>query len=390
MIIDKSTTSSPLQGIEVASVVISEQILSGGLISRKSPLLNERNFGDNSDNNDSPMKGYDNRYNDRERGSSGASYNNIHNSNSNNINNDNNIINMNNNGSSVGNENKSWYGKSADSSFDVISHRHHHSPLILPPPSFARGSSSDVATDISSSSTSAQFKSSSTFSSPRNNNSNYNSYNINNNLHISTCLSTDSTNSLGDPSTSSSFPQNQQRRLSGRRDSISSIFSEDSPYTITAPGNGTPSLLTTSKLSSSGTGKCMDRPPTAEKARWLARINLLLSNSNNSNSNNSPNTYTDDNNNNNNHIKKDMSETTTRINKIADDDDNAMYLAIGNEKFVYIEYMHWMGTDIFNLNMEQGEIKCYGCNKLIGVWTWLPNEKYVLLLLIFLLLVLLL
>ena len=88
----------------------------------------------------------------------------------------------------------------------------------------------------------------------------------------------------------------------------------------------------------------MDRPQSAEKKRWLARAYLLR-------------------------------EGDTKVAKMAQDDDDASQLCLGPEKYIYLEYLEWMGEEMFQPGRNECEIKCGQCSRVIGGCTWDPNTK---------------
>lgn len=94
----------------------------------------------------------------------------------------------------------------------------------------------------------------------------------------------------------------------------------------------------------------MPRPQSAEKRRWLARVSLLRMNS-----------------------KGNGGEQ--KVAKMAKDDDDAMILGLGEEKYFYLEYLEWMGQDILSSEIEEGDIHCGHCKKVLGHWTWKPQSK---------------
>ena len=102
----------------------------------------------------------------------------------------------------------------------------------------------------------------------------------------------------------------------------------------------------------------MNRPKSAEKRRWLARVNLLSDNGqNNPNSN---------------------SSTMTKIMHLADADEIASQIALNGGKYYYIEYMDWMGKDIFKANCHTGNVICPGCKNTVGSWAWTPSQRLLL------------
>jgi hypothetical protein len=99
---------------------------------------------------------------------------------------------------------------------------------------------------------------------------------------------------------------------------------------------------------------------SAEKRRWLARLNLLresnVESSNNSNKN----------------IKN-------KIANISEADDLATqhYFNDPTEKYFYVEYLPWMGGEIFHYPKDHGEICCPGCSRVVGSWSWNPSARYI-------------
>ena len=139
------------------------------------------------------------------------------------------------------------------------------------------------------------------------------------------------------------------------------------------------------------------RPQSAEKRRWLARMNLLrgvsLTGTSSSGigtdlmdiqqqlgdgSGNISNIHDDtsmciDNNN---------TTTTTsnsgelKVAKLAEADDAAVQLIYaGPEKYFYLEYLDWMGTTILQPGVENGEISCSSCKNVLGNCIWHPSKR---------------
>lgn len=98
---------------------------------------------------------------------------------------------------------------------------------------------------------------------------------------------------------------------------------------------------------SSGIDALSNRPPSAEKLRWLARLNLLADQSGLGPS------------------------SDVKVAKMAADDEDALRLSVGNESHVVIEYMGWMGDALFAAGGEpSGELHCYICRLSLGSWSW--------------------
>lgn len=87
------------------------------------------------------------------------------------------------------------------------------------------------------------------------------------------------------------------------------------------------------------------RPQSAEKRRWLARVNLLREGGD------------------------------AKAAKVADDDDAASQLGYGDDKYFHIEYMDWMGKELFRMNNDVGDICCYNCHKAVGSYYWKPSVR---------------
>ncbi len=106
-----------------------------------------------------------------------------------------------------------------------------------------------------------------------------------------------------------------------------------------------------------------DRPPSAEKRRWLARVNLLSQSKEGSG------------------CQSQLGSTCSeaeRIDKMSQDDDEAIKLGFGREKYIHIEYLEWMGEDLLTSDIDEGELKCGHCARVIGTWNWNPHPKHTL------------
>lgn len=138
------------------------------------------------------------------------------------------------------------------------------------------------------------------------------------------------------------FRQNSATRLSGASATAAAQveFSFDSPR-IAVPPNRVIGPGDTSW------SPILGRPQSAEKKRWLARANLLR-------------------------------EGDSKVAKMAQEDDEASQLLFGKEKYIYLEYLEWMGEDMFKPNVNECEIKCGQCQRAIGgcCWTPQPNQTF--------------
>lgn len=65
----------------------------------------------------------------------------------------------------------------------------------------------------------------------------------------------------------------------------------------------------------------------------------------------------------------------TKLSAIADADDEAEKLALGHDKYIFLEYLEWMGADCFCAEAKIGEISCFNCSRVIGSYTWSPTDK---------------
>ena len=103
-----------------------------------------------------------------------------------------------------------------------------------------------------------------------------------------------------------------------------------------------------------------DRPPSAEKRRWLARVNLLRADQGGGEE-----------------YVGSQSKCDLKVAKLSNDDDEAIKLGFGREKYIHIEYLEWMGDDVLSPSGDEGEIRCEHCRNVLGMWTWNPTERYV-------------
>ncbi len=103
------------------------------------------------------------------------------------------------------------------------------------------------------------------------------------------------------------------RQNSGSLSSVSATAAATADFSFDSPRIAFPPNLSSSY---EGPWSPMERPQSAEKKRWLARANLLR-------------------------------EGDSKVAKMAQEDDEASRLGFGHEKYIYLEYMDWMGEDIF-------------------------------------------
>ena len=221
------------------------------------------------------------------------------------------------------------------------------------------------------------------------------------------------------PSSPAASISSEERR-EGRRKSLGDV------KMVSGLGLG---LNSPSFLHNSGTGSLLnswgsvdalrtERPPSAEKRRWLARMSLLSSastpavsltpSSSASSSGSGLGSGSG-------HIMEGrQTDSMTRMKQMAHDDEEAMRLIFGgtdsdptsdpspDRQYLYVEYLAWMdpdgrvldpnpsegGLEERDCEMEReregdgdfdvvdgdaGEIKCRHCDKAIGKWTWNPT-----------------
>jgi hypothetical protein len=74
-----------------------------------------------------------------------------------------------------------------------------------------------------------------------------------------------------------------------------------------------------------------------------------------------------------------LREGDTKVAKMAEDDDYVSQWASGNdEKYFYIEYLSWMGNEVFHYDKDMGDICCFGCRNVVGSWMWNPSLRILL------------
>jgi len=65
-----------------------------------------------------------------------------------------------------------------------------------------------------------------------------------------------------------------------------------------------------------------------------------------------------------------------KVAKMAEDDDMASRQAFSSEEnYFHIEYLDWMGKDVFDNQRDVGDIVCFGCCRSIGKWVWSPSAR---------------
>jgi hypothetical protein len=123
------------------------------------------------------------------------------------------------------------------------------------------------------------------------------------------------------------------------------------------------------------------RPQSAEKRRWLARMNLL-------HQGNSPHGQ----------AASDMMVTEQgtsmmdaqdpahqtgnrrsgdfKVARMAEADDAASQLVYaGPDKYFHVEYLEWMGPSALQGESDTGDICCMSCKNVLGAWMWNPSSR---------------
>lgn len=116
-----------------------------------------------------------------------------------------------------------------------------------------------------------------------------------------------------------------------------------------------------------------DRPPSAEKRRWLARVNLLRSDAASGDIYSGSDGLSGQ--------SSSKSKSEMKVAKLSNDDDEAIKLGFGRDKYIHLEYLEWMGEDVLSQAIDEGELKCGYCKRVIGMWTWNPSDRYLIILL---------
>ena len=120
-----------------------------------------------------------------------------------------------------------------------------------------------------------------------------------------------------------------------------------------------------------GGGDAMFRPQSAERRRWLERVNLLRSSASGTCVGNAAGGVGG------------PSAGEGKLHKIAlvaaQDYSASQVVEVegmgGGGKYLYLEYCPWMGQDPLRGIDEQGYISCKECKKAIGLWSWQPSDR---------------
>lgn len=114
-----------------------------------------------------------------------------------------------------------------------------------------------------------------------------------------------------------------------------------------------------------------DRPQSAEKTRWLARVNLLGQGDPSAHGQSQGDLQGRG-------QGQGQGHKGELIDKMSQDDDEAIKLGFGREKYIHVEYLEWMGEDLLSHDIDEGELKCGHCQRIIGTWNWNPHPKHTL------------
>lgn len=93
------------------------------------------------------------------------------------------------------------------------------------------------------------------------------------------------------------------------------------------------------------------RPQSAERRRWMARISLLRGSG-----------------------KETKAEA--KMLEVMQGDEAAVTGGLGNNKYVHLEWLPWMGDNIPSGAYDEGDISCPGCQRVLGSWAWNPHPRH--------------
>jgi hypothetical protein len=102
--------------------------------------------------------------------------------------------------------------------------------------------------------------------------------------------------------------------------------------------------------------KGYERPQSAEKRRWLARVSLLNADSKESMSVHPP-----------------VPDAKTS-QLAAQDADMVDLIDNSSNSLLFLEYLSWMGESPLCSERDEGGLACPGCLRSIGYWKWLPAD----------------
>lgn len=195
-----------------------------------------------------------------------------------------------------------------------------------------------------------------------------NNVNRPNNINVDT--TGDTNNKYVNPTASVYVPGSTSSSRPGsgvRSSSYNQLSSNSLPYVTSRPSSATATSIYSPPLNGLGSHSGYDesprvmipphrihenswsqqqRPQSAEKKRWIARVNLIR-------------------------------EGDSKVVQMAEDDDMNSSLAFGTSKYLHIEYMDWMGREMFQLNKDIGDLCCHNCKKVVGSYIWNPSIRYV-------------
>jgi hypothetical protein len=83
-------------------------------------------------------------------------------------------------------------------------------------------------------------------------------------------------------------------------------------------------------------------------------------------------------------LLRDKRDTThdngdAKVTQVALADDATVHSYDGGTgKYVHLEHLPWMGQDILDGALEEGDISCPQCKHVIGSWSWNPHPRHTL------------
>lgn len=95
----------------------------------------------------------------------------------------------------------------------------------------------------------------------------------------------------------------------------------------------------------------MPRPQSAERRRWHARLSLL------------------------------QGSGDAKVNQVAKRDEEELGQLMDSSsrsKYIHLEYLLWMGPDIPDGVIDEGDVVCPSCQRVLGSWAWNPHPRHTL------------
>ncbi len=166
------------------------------------------------------------------------------------------------------------------------------------------------------------------------------------------------------------YPPQSRRNVDAKSFSFGDECVADSPgksagieSSVLSHSPDTPYFTSTSASSMPHAGRSLplplktsNRPQSAEKRRWLARVSLLKADSKDS-------------------MSRPPLVPDAKAAKLAADDQGIVDVVDkGKHPYFCIEYLTWMGTDPLSGTWDEGKLECPGCGRTIGSWSWRPQD----------------